>query len=124
MSVRPSSSLGARTAIKQVIYHTEIKVRVGVITDWQLDYFCFKFFSLILIYVQLKSLIVLFSTMNSNAFSLIPQAQREECGTETPQMGLSVTARPTTSNLHYPYMLIPLQSEILLRSQRHTSELN
>lgn len=53
MSVKPSSSLRARTAIKPAICHTEIKVRVGVITDWQLDYFCFKFYSLILIYVQL-----------------------------------------------------------------------
>lgn len=55
MRVRLSSSLGADKALRPVICHTEIKVRVGVITDWQLDYyFFFKFYYFLLIYVQLQ----------------------------------------------------------------------
>lgn len=39
MRARLSSSLGADKALRLVICQTEIKVRVGVITDWQLDFF-------------------------------------------------------------------------------------
>lgn len=85
MRVRLSSSLRADKALRLVICHTQFKVRVGVITDRLPEHF---FFSFLLIYVQLKSVVVFFSLKYE--FKLIKcclytsqHAQGEKCGRET-----------------------------------------
>lgn len=96
MRARPSSSPRADKALRQVICHNEIKVRVGVITDSLRDYFCLNSVLFFLIYV-LKRVSDKDTNVSSNV--LFPMhTKMKTVAKETSLRGLS--ARPTTSNLH------------------------